>query len=101
MLRSVVAIGKPTAVCTVYDAIPGLDPRAVTALAIFNDVILKTAFAAGAPVIDLRLVCTTATHFSDLSPIEPSRAGGAKIAAAVARLVGGHDFSAPRTAVWT
>src|SRR5207302_7078460 len=101
MLRAVAAVEKPAAVCTVYDAIPGLDPRAVTALALFNDVILRAAFAAVVPVIDLRLVCTAAADYSGLSPIEPSRAGGAKIARAVAALVAGHDFRRRQSVVYS
>lgn len=85
-LRSVLALEKPTAVCTIYDAIPGLEPEAKTALGLFNEVILRTAFDAGIPVIDLRLVCTQAADYSPISPIEPSVAGGAKIARLIAEI---------------
>jgi hypothetical protein len=93
MLRAVLAAGKPTAVCTVYDAIPGLPPSAVTALSVFNDVILREAFRAGLPVLDLRLICDEARDYSVLSPIEPSAAGGIKIVQGVARVVTGDDFT--------
>jgi hypothetical protein len=87
MLAAVLARGLPTVVCTVYDAIPGLGPAEQTGLCLFNDVILREAFYAGVPVIDLRLVCTEATDYAQSSPIEPSVAGGGKIARAVSRAI--------------
>jgi len=93
MLRAVLARGLPTVVCTVYDAIPGLGPAEHAGLCLFNDVILREAFRAGVPVIDLRLVCTEATDYAQSSPIEPSVDGGGKIARAVSRAIdglGGH-----------
>ncbi|AMV37266.1 SGNH/GDSL hydrolase family protein [Planctomyces sp. SH-PL62] len=85
MLEGVLARGLPTAVCTVYDAIPGLERGDRTGLRLFNEIILREAFRAGLTVIDLRLICTEASDFSILSPIEPSGRGGAKVAGAVAR----------------
>jgi hypothetical protein len=41
VLERVLRYGKPTAVCTIYDAIPGLDRVEVTGLCLFNDVILR------------------------------------------------------------
>jgi hypothetical protein len=93
MLAAVLGTGKPAAVCTVYDAIPDLPPAKRTGLSVFNDVIVREAAAAGVPVLDLRRVCDRAADYSDLSPIEPSRAGGSKIAAAVVRVVTAHDFA--------
>jgi lysophospholipase L1-like esterase len=93
MLAVVLGTGKPAAVCTVYDSIPDLPPAKRTGLSAFNDVIVREAAAAGLPVLDLRRVCDRAADYSDVSPIEPSRAGGAKIAAAVARVVTAHDFA--------
>jgi hypothetical protein len=87
MLQHVLGCGKPTGVCTVYDAIPGLDPSEAAALSLFNDVILREAFRAGVPVIDLRLICHEPTDYSRASPIEPSVSGGGKIARAIARLL--------------
>jgi hypothetical protein len=87
MLRAVLAPGRAAAVCTVYDAIPGLDGAERAGLCLFNDVILREAFRAGVPVIDLRLVCTEASDYAKSSPIEPSVSGGGKIARAVIRLV--------------
>jgi hypothetical protein len=100
MLRAVRALGKPTAVCTVYDAVPMIGPAERAALAGFNDVITRAAATAGVPLIDLRAVCTADVDFSPMSPIEPSRVGGAKIADAICRLVTGHDFTKPGCSVY-
>jgi hypothetical protein len=91
MLRWVLACGKPTVVCTVYDAIPGLDRGEAAGLALFNEVILREAFRYSLPVIDLRLTCNEASDYSSLSSIEPSVAGGGKIARAICSAVQ-HDF---------
>jgi hypothetical protein len=100
MLEAVLATGKPLIVCTVYDAVPGLSPAEVTALAAFNDVILREAFAAGLPVIDLRLICNRANDYSHVSRIEPSAVGGAKIAAAIQRVVTQHDFKRAESVIY-
>src|SRR5262245_59988288 len=100
MLRAVAAAGKPTAICTVYDSIPGLGQAEVTALAGFNDVILREAFTAGLPVLDLRLVCDQSTDYSAVSPIEPSSIGGAKIARLIAEVATSHDFSTRCTMIF-
>jgi hypothetical protein len=78
MLQSLSVVGKPTAVCTIYDAIPGLGSAEQAALAGFNEVILCEAFLAALPVIDLRLVCNRPSDYSHVSPIEPSVVGGVK-----------------------
>lgn len=100
MLKAVLRAGKPTAVCTVYDSIPDLPQPEVTALALFNDVILRSAFLAGIPVIDLRLVCTSRDDYSPLSPIEPSFLGGAKIARTLAEVATTHPFSRRESTVY-
>jgi GDSL-like Lipase/Acylhydrolase family len=92
LLQRLLDAGRPMAVCTVYDSIPGLDPVEKAGLCLFNDVILRGAFATGLPAIDLRLVCTDADDYSRASRIEPSVVGGRKIARAVARLVTDCDF---------
>src|SRR5439155_5325751 len=97
MLDAVLAHGKPTAVCTVYDAIPKLDRNAVTGLMGFNDCILREAIRRGVPILDLRMVCTQAGDYSDVSVIEPSAAGGDKIARAIAGVVTRHDFAGRQT----
>jgi hypothetical protein len=86
MLRAVLSVRKPVAVCTIYDSIPGLGAPERAAVSLFNDVILRSAFAIGLPVIDLRLVCDKPDDYSAVSPIEPSARGGAKIAAIVAEV---------------
>jgi hypothetical protein len=57
--------------------------HAVTALAVFDDAILRLAVERALTVIELRLVCTQPDDYAN--PIEPSVQGGAKIARAVAR----------------
>jgi hypothetical protein len=101
MVRDVLSLGKPLTTCTVYDAIPILGKPELAALAAFNDVITRTAVNAGIPLVDLRLICDQPGDYSPLSPIEPSMAGGAKIADAICRAVTGHDFATKRCIVYT
>ena len=100
MLAAVAALRLPTLVCTIYDAIPGLEREAACALTLFNDVILREAIGAGIPVLDLRLLCDHASDYSPLSPIEPSVLGGAKIATAIARIAATHDFDRGQTVIY-
>ncbi|MFN3389265.1 MAG: GDSL-type esterase/lipase family protein [Allosphingosinicella sp.] len=83
-VEAAVARGLPLALCTIYDTPPsGADYRLLrTALAIFNDVITREAFARALPLIDLRLICGEDEDYAN--PIEPSARGGDKIAAAIA-----------------
>jgi hypothetical protein len=87
MLDFVADMKRPFSVCTIYDSVPGLQPEANTALAIFNEVILREAISNGVPIIDLRVICTDAADYSALSPIEPSVEGGAKIVAAISAML--------------
>jgi hypothetical protein len=87
MLQSVLARGLPTAVCTIYDAIPGLERPEHMVVSLFNEVILREAFRAGVSVIDLRLICNEAADYARSSPIEPSVSAGFKIAGAVSRAI--------------
>jgi hypothetical protein len=100
MLRAVAAHGRPTTLCTIYDSIPGLGVAERTALNGFNDVILRAAFRAGLPVIDLRIVCDRPDDYSHVSSIEPSHLGGAKIARAIATVVANHRFDQSVSAVY-
>lgn len=84
MLWQALALRRPLAVCTIYDAVPGLAPELQTALCLFNDTIVREAAMVGVPVIDLRALCTAPEDYSAISPIEPSAQGGQKIAAAIA-----------------
>lgn len=101
MLQAVLNLNKPTCVCTIY--FPQMDDDftqkiAVAALATFNDVIIKQAFLAGVPLIDLRLVCN---EFSDYAnAIEPSESGGNKIAKTILRVANEHNFERRRTEVF-
>jgi lysophospholipase L1-like esterase len=101
MLQSVLSLKKPTAVCTIYyPRIPEQFTQriAVAALATFNDVIIRQAFLAGVPLIDLRLVCDEDSDYAN--EIEPSEKGGGKIANAIVRLVSDHNFESHRTEVF-
>ncbi|AWM40417.1 hypothetical protein GobsT_10870 [Gemmata obscuriglobus] len=100
MLQSVLALKKPTAVCTIYDAIPVIGAAERAALAGFNDTIARAAVGSGLPLVDLRVVCDHADDYAPVSPIEPSVVGGAKIADAICRMIAGHDFGVARTVVW-
>jgi lysophospholipase L1-like esterase len=100
MLDLVQAHGRPLALSTIYDGVPNLGEGLRTALAPFNDVILREAAARRLPVIDLRLVCSEAGDYSPMSPIEPSAQGGRKIAQAIAQLVRSHDLAAPHTVLY-
>jgi hypothetical protein len=100
MLEVLSAVGKPTVVCTVYDAIPDLGPGEQAALAGFNALILREAFLVGLPVIDLRLVCGHPSDYSPLSSIEPSSLGGAKITRVIAEVVTAHDFGCRRSIIY-
>ena len=94
--EALLAVGKPLMLCTIYDAIPGLGEAERAALALFNDVIIRSAVEGRVPVIDLRIVCDQPEDYSDISPIEPSGHGGAKIARVIADVVAQHDFSLGR-----
>lgn len=85
MLAGALATGLPVAVCTIYNTPSWAHKQRVikAALALFNDVITRIAFASGAALIDLRLICNEDEDYAN--PIEPSAKGGAKIAAAIAR----------------
>jgi hypothetical protein len=77
------------AVCTIYNGNfpdPKFQRIASTALCVFNDVILRVAFERGVTVIDLRLVCSEPADYAN--PIEPSSAGGAKIARSILETLG-------------
>jgi hypothetical protein len=102
MLGAVLAQGLPAALCTIYDPRfpdPQRQRLGVTGLALFNDVILRAAFARGLPVLDLRLICDDDADFAN--PIEPSGQGGGKIAAAVQQLLSEHDFGRRHSEVFT
>ena len=100
MLAHVLSFNLPTAVCTIYDSIPNLQPIEKTALSFFNEIILREAFSNKIPVIDLRLTCIDSADYSELSPIEPSAVGGQKITKAICQMLNNHDFGQERSAVY-
>jgi len=101
MLESVMDFKKHLAVCTVYDCVPGYEGISMTALAMFNEVILREAFIAKIPVIDLRLICSEPSDYSEISSIEPSAAGGDKIVQAIVRMLTTHRFENKQSIIYT
>ena len=86
--------GLPLTICTIYNGNfpdPGYQRLVTTALALYNDAILRTAIAHRLPVIDLRSVCARPEDYAN--PIEPSSVGGEKIARAIAGLTMGATFA--------
>jgi hypothetical protein len=80
--------------CTVYNgALQEQAAAAQTALALFNDAILRTAVDFRLDVVELRSVCTEPADYANA--IEPSGRGGRKIASAVACAIGA--LAAPTT----
>ncbi|MFC5511861.1 hypothetical protein ACFPOU_12085 [Massilia jejuensis] len=100
MLDEVLTMGLPVAISTIYDCVPGLSPGLRTALAVFNDVILREAVARRLPVVDLRVVCDDPADYATVSPIEPSQQGGGKIAGAIAIRVRSQNPTLQRTVVF-
>lgn len=86
-LAELLALGMPLAICTIYNGNLGAPVQrlATTALAAFNDAILRCAAEHRLTAIELRLVCTEPAHYAN--PIEPSVRGGLKIARAIVRAV--------------
>jgi hypothetical protein len=101
MLREVIATRRPVALCTIYDprfADPTMRRITSAALGVLNDCITREVFAAGMPLIDLRLVASNDADFANA--IEPSVVGGKKIAAAITEMLARHDFGPGRSAVF-
>jgi hypothetical protein len=87
-IDAVLALHRPTTVCTIYNGAlpPDQAAGARVALMMFNDVIIRAAAVRRLDVIELRTICTEPADYAN--PIEPSAAGGRKIAHAIARAVG-------------
>jgi hypothetical protein len=101
MLTTVLQRALPTTLCTVYDpnfADPTVQQLMRAGLVLFNDVILRAAIQAGVPVIDLRMICTLPEDYAN--EIEPSAAGGAKIAQAIIHAITHHDFRQRQTTIY-
>ena len=79
----------PVTVCTIYNGALEKDIATIArlALALFNDVILRTAADRRLDVIELRAICVEAADYAN--PIEPSGPGGLKIAKAIVRAIEG------------
>jgi hypothetical protein len=101
MIETLTDLKKHVAVCTVYDCVPGYESISMTALAIFNEVILREAFIAKIPVVDLRLICSEFADYSEISPIEPSAVGGEKIVQAIVRMLANHRFESMQSIIYT
>lgn len=87
-LREVLALDRPTIVCTIYNgAFPEpAEQRVITAtVRLFDDAIMQAASDAGCPVLDLRRVCDDPDDYWD--PIEPNATGGGKIARAIGEML--------------
>lgn len=100
MLAQVKTRVEQVTVCTVYDSVPDFDSNALTALSMFNEVILKEAVAQGVAIIDLRIVCRDALDYAAISPIEPSAQGANKITDVIVKVLETHDFNAGISSVY-
>jgi hypothetical protein len=99
LLSRLLDTGRPLAVCTVYDTVPGIGGDMLAALAMFNELILRLAIGRSIPLLDLRLVFDSHSDYSEISPIEPSAAGGAKLVRAIGRMLREHDFATRRSII--
>lgn len=99
-ILSVTRMCTATTLCTIYNG--ALEPARATAarlgVALFNDVILRTALDLRVDVLELRTVCTDSADYAN--PIEPSGRGGLKIARGIAGVTGAVDGAALRAGVW-
>ncbi len=101
VLKQLQKTGLPYAVCTIYDgnfADPQTAQLVGTALALFNEAIARNTVEMGAPLIDLRLICSEPDDYAN--EIEPSVAGGEKIARAICRVVEEHDWDGHLTTIY-
>jgi hypothetical protein len=91
MLKTALAAGLQTTLCTIYDHCPVQDPvmrqLAYAVLPMFNDCITRQAFEARLPLLDLRVICGEAADYAAVSPIEPSVQGGEKICDRIVQLL--------------
>ena len=87
-LAPIVDLGLPTWLCTIYEPrFPdaSLQNAAVVALSVFNDVITRAASVSAFGLLDLRVLFDRDEDYAN--PIEPSVAGGGKIAREIVRLM--------------
>jgi hypothetical protein len=94
--------GLPLTLCTIYNGCmpdPQYQRVTTTALAVFNDTILRVAIEHALPVIDLRAICVNPEDYAN--PIEPSSVGGEKIARVIAEFVSGSKSYSGATRIIT
>ena len=118
MVSKVLSYKLPTTFCTIYNPcfnhselervadyiLDGtsnmvLQKMAMAALPTFNDIIFQEAAKAGVPVMDLRLIFNEDSDYAN--PIEPSAAGGLKMAKIIKEIVYNHDFSLKNTVIFS
>ncbi len=102
MLEGMLALEKPTVLCTIYDpCFPDLRTQrsATAALTLFNDVITRLAGQCRVPLIDLRVLFDDPACYAN--PIEPSVIGGEKLAEVICRILTQHEFRAGHAVVYT
>lgn len=95
------ATGKKIVLCTIYD--PRFEDSnqqkaCATALAVFNDVITREAGRRGWPLVDLRVLFSDRADYANA--IEPSQAGGQKLAQTISRVIRVGDFSSGTAAIY-
>ncbi len=93
LVAELLTLNRPLMVCTIYDSVPGLVDPLRSALALFNDTIIRVAISHGLPVLDLRMICTEPGDYSAKSPIEPSSQGGNKISGKLIKAMLRHEVS--------
>lgn len=101
IVASLLARRKPVPLCTIYYPCfenEELQRASVAALPVFNDCIIRTAVAYCLPLLDLQSVCNE--QGDHVHEIEPSDAGGLKIARAVKSLLLEHDFAASKARIY-
>jgi lysophospholipase L1-like esterase len=89
-VEACVAHRLPLVICTIYNgnfADAAYRKIVRSAVALFNDAIIRTAIDYKLKVIDLRAVCAKPEDYAN--PIEPSSTGAAKIARAITAVVTG------------
>jgi lysophospholipase L1-like esterase len=101
LVRTLRGYSLPLILTMIYEGDFGdevMQKRANTALAGFNDIIIRTAVREELPVIDLREVCRKPEHFT--SRIEPSVEGGERFARMIGFVLEHHDFTKGGTRVY-
>ena len=90
-IEDVVRQRRPVIICTIYNGAlePAVAAIARLGVALFNDVILRTAVDRRIDAIELRSICCEPSDYAN--PIEPSGRGGRNIAAAIVRALGAGD----------